>query len=77
MWYAQVSVYDNCACAVAETLKLGFRAISKFFLGYMLVRIETTFTESLYVTKQRTKKKRMKKPFHSSSVMTHLFSTKQ
>ena len=27
MWDAQVCIYDNCACALAETLKLRFRAI--------------------------------------------------
>ena len=46
MWDAQVCIYDNCACALAETLKLRFRAIVKViisFLGYMLVRIVTTF----------------------------------
>ena len=25
MWYAQASIYDNCACALAETLKLRFK----------------------------------------------------
>ena len=36
MWDAEVWIYDNCACALAETLKLRFRAIFKviiFFKG--------------------------------------------
>ena len=48
MWDAQVSIYDNCACALAETLKLRFIATFKvifFFQGYMLVRIDTTFVQ--------------------------------
>ena len=49
MWYAQLCIHDNCACAFAGTVKLRFRAFFKviiilFFLGYMLVRIDTTFT---------------------------------
>ena len=55
MWDAQVCVYDNCACALPETLKFRFRAIFiviNFFLGYMLVRLDTTFAESLNVSKQ-------------------------
>ena len=55
MWDAQVCINDNCACALAETLKLRFRAIFKvtiFFLGYMLVRIDTTFAQSLNVSNQ-------------------------
>ena len=55
MWDAQGCIYDNCACALAETLKLRFRAIFKvtiFFLGYMLVRIDTTSAQSLNVSKQ-------------------------
>ena len=44
IWDAQVCIYVNCACALAETLKLRFRAI--FFPGYMLVRIDTTFAQS-------------------------------
>ena len=31
MWYAQVSIYDNCAYALAGTLKLRFTAILKLF----------------------------------------------
>ena len=31
IWEAQVCIFDNCACALAETLKLRFRAI---FLSY-------------------------------------------
>ena len=45
MWDAQACIYDNCACALAETFKLRFRATFKsynfFFLGYILVRIDT------------------------------------
>ena len=55
MWDAQVCIYDNRACALAETLKLRFRAIFKvsiFFLGYILVRIDRTFAQSLNVSKQ-------------------------
>ena len=56
MWDAQVCIYDNCACDLAETLKLRYRGIFKvmifFFLGYMLVRIDTTFAQSLNVWKQ-------------------------
>ena len=29
MWDAQVCVYANCACALAETLKFRFKAIFK------------------------------------------------
>ena len=55
MWDAHVCISDNCACALAETLKPRFRAIFKvliFFLGYMLVRIDTTFAQSLNVSKR-------------------------
>ena len=57
MWYAQVSVYDNCASALGETLmqikvQSHFKVIL-YFLGYMLVRIDKTFTESLHVSKQK------------------------
>ena len=55
MWDAQVRIYDNCACALAETFKLRFRAIFKviiFVLGYMLVRIDATFAQSLNASKQ-------------------------
>ena len=54
-WDAQVCINDNCACALAETLKLRFRAIFKvtiFFQGYMLLRVDTTFAQSLNVSKQ-------------------------
>ena len=45
MWDAKEYIYANCACALAQTLKLRLRAIFKvmyffFFVGYMLVRIE-------------------------------------
>ena len=55
MWDAQVCIYDNCACALAETLKLRSRAIFKvinFVLGFMAVRINTIFAQSLNVSKQ-------------------------
>ena len=54
-WDAYVCIYDNCACALAETLKLRFRAIFKvliFFLGNMLVQIDTTFAQPLNVSKR-------------------------
>ena len=55
IWDELGCIYDNCACALAETLKLRFRAIFKvllFFQGYMLVRIDTTFAQSLNLSKQ-------------------------
>ena len=75
MWDAHVCIYDNCACTLAETLKLSLTAIfeltmffalaetlklsltaifelTMFFVGYMLVRIDTTFAQSLNVWKQ-------------------------
>ena len=53
MWDAQVCIYDNCACALTETLTLRFRANFKVIflfprvLGCMLVRIDTKFPRVL------------------------------
>ena len=32
MWDAQLCIYDNCACALAKTLKLRFRDNVKFLI---------------------------------------------
>ena len=37
MWDAQVCVSKNCACALADTLKLRFRAIFKVITSFPMV----------------------------------------
>ena len=34
MWDAQVRSYDNCACALAETLKLRFKTFLKVLIFF-------------------------------------------
>ena len=45
MWYAQVFVYDNCACALKESCNYDPESFLKSFfpLRYMLVCTETSF----------------------------------
>ena len=45
MWYVQMFVYDNCACALTENFNYDPESFLKsfFLLRYILVCIETSF----------------------------------
>ena len=48
MWYVQVFVYDNCACALTESSNYDPESFLKSFfpLRYMWVRIEISFLQN-------------------------------
>ena len=48
MWYVQMPVYDNCACAITENSNYDPESFLKFFfpLRYVLVCTETSSLQS-------------------------------
>ena len=65
MWYVQVRTCNNCACALAEKLRLWSRWSHFVFPTVMLMCIDTTFMEQLFRNKgfKRRLKWSLKTPF--------------
>ena len=64
MWYVQVFVYDNCACALTQNSNYDPESFLKSFFPrrYMLVCIETSFMpKSLFLLRKGFKRKQKRR----------------